>query len=242
MARHPAQGMGKGMAPKVFELFPALARLEAPARDYLSAQLRPVELPAGAALFHPGGLCAAYPFLLSGRVVVRRVARSGREIVLYRVQPGQTCIMSTTCLMTDRAASAEAVAEQDVAALALAPPAFAHLLERSAVFRAFAFGACARRIGDLMARIEEIADTPIDERLAARLLEAAGSGRVVAATHAALAADIGTAREVVSRALKHFSDSGWVRAGRGTIEILRPDALRGMVERDDVTDGHAVTV
>jgi CRP/FNR family transcriptional regulator len=65
---------------------------------------------------------------------------------------------------------------------------------------------------------------------------------VVAATHAALAADIGTAREVVSRALKHFSDSGWVRAGRGTIEILRPEALRRMVERDDVTDGHTIPV
>ena len=227
------------MEPKVFELFPALAGMEPPARDYLAAQLRQVSLPAGAALFHPGGLCAAYPFLVSGRVVVRRIARSGREIVLYRVQPGQTCIMSTTCLMTETAASAEAVAEQEAMALVLPPPAFAQLLAQSAVFRAFAFGACARRIGELMARIEEMADTSIDERLAARLLAAAGPGGVVAATHAALAADIGSAREVVSRAVKHFAQRGWVRAGRGAIAILRPEALRRLADGDDVTDGGA---
>lgn len=224
------------MVGRLFDVFPALARLEPPARAYLEEQVRPVALPAGAALFHPGGLCAAYPFLMQGRVVVRRIARSGREIVLYRVQPGQTCIMSTTCLMTESAASAEAVAEVPVSALALAPPGFAKLLESSAVFRAFAFGACARRIGELMARIEEMADTRIDARLAARLLQAAGDGRVVVATHAALAADIGSAREVVSRTVQGFARRGWVRAGRGSVQILRADALRALADGDDVTD------
>ena len=220
----------------VFEVFPTLAGLEDEARALLLAQLRPMRLPAGGMLFRPGELCAAYPFLVSGRVVVRRIARSGRQIVLYRVEPGQTCIMSTTCLMTSAQASAEAVVEQAAEALALPPAAFARLLERSAGFRAFAFGACARRIGDLMARIEEMADMPIDRRLAARLLAAAGPDGAVRATHAALAADIGSAREVVTRAMGHFAAAGWVRPGRGAAVLLDPAALRALADGDDVTD------
>lgn len=224
------------MHERLFDLFPALAALASPERAELAAQLRPVRLAAGAALFHPGELCAAYPFVIDGRVVVRRIARSGREIVLYRVLPGQTCIMSTTCLMNDTTASAEAVAEADVAALAFPGPAFARLLAQSAVFRRFAFGACARRIGDLMARIEEMADTSIDQRMAARLLALAGPDAVVAVTHAELARDIGSAREVVSRAMKHLAGRGWLRGGRGRIELLAPARLRALADGDEVTD------
>ncbi len=221
---------------RIFELFPALARLEPPARAYLESQIRPARLEPGAGLFHPGDLCATYPFLLSGRLVVRRIARSGREIVLYRVLPGQTCIMSTTCLMTEAHASAEAVAEEAVTAVVLPAAGFAHLLAVSARFRGFAFSACARRIGDLMARIEDMADGSIEQRLAARLLEAADAGGMVARTHAALAADIGSAREVISRALKHFAQRGWVRSQRGQVAILHPAALRGVAVGDEVTD------
>jgi CRP/FNR family transcriptional regulator len=236
------------MDARIFDVFPDLARLEPAARQYLSAQLRPARLAPGAALFHPGGLCTLYPFVLEGRVVVRRIARSGREIVLYRVLPGQTCIMTTTCLIAASAASAEAVAESPVVAQALSPAGFGHLLETSAVFRGFAFGACARRIGDLMARIEEIADTGIDQRLARRLLVAGDGGEgdgIVLATHAMLAADIGSAREVVSRAMKQFAARGWVRAERGRVEILRREAL-GQVAAgaacDEVTDRDSVPV
>jgi CRP/FNR family transcriptional regulator len=229
------------MAQDVFAAFPALAGLEAEARALLAAQARPMRLPAGALLFRPGELCAGYPFLMAGRVVVRRIARSGRQIVLYRVGPGQTCIMSTTCLMTGAQASAEAVVEQPAAALVLAPAGFARLLERSAGFRSFAFGACARRIGDLMARIEEMADIPIDRRLAARLLAVAGPDGTVRATHAALAGDIGTAREVVTRAMGHFAAAGWVRPGRGAAALLDPGALRALADGDDVTDSAAAT-
>ncbi len=224
------------MHTRLFDLFPALARLAPADRDELVARLRPARLAAGAALFRPGEVCAAYPFLLTGRLVVRRIARSGREIVLYRVLPGQTCIMSTTCLMSEAHASAEAVAEADVTGLALPAAGFAHLLDRSAAFRAFAFGACARRIGDLMARIEDMTDGSIEQRLAARLLEAADPAGVVALTHAAIAADIGSAREVVSRAMKLFAARGWVRAGRGRVTILRASALRLLADGDEVTD------
>lgn len=225
------------MTASIFDVFPALAGLEPPARAYLLAHAQAVRLPAGAALFHPGGLCALYPLLLSGRVVVRRLARSGREIVLYRVLPGQTCVMTTTCMITAERASAEAIAETEVDAQGLAPAAFAHLLAISPTFRAFAFGACARRIGDLMARIEEIADTAIDRRLAGRLLAAADGAGVVALTHAALATDIGSAREVVSRTLKLFAAQGWVRAGRGAVHLVEIDALRRLATQgDEVTD------
>ena len=110
---------------------PMLAAVEpdALARAGKTAQI--VTVPAGATVFEPGAACRNYIVVLDGSVKVRLLAPSGREIVLYRVLPGQTCIISTTCLMSEAHASAEAVAEADVTALALPAAGFAHLLDRS---------------------------------------------------------------------------------------------------------------
>jgi len=199
------------VTPALLDRFPALAALDDAARGFLRAHLQPVRLPVGHVLFRPGELCPSFTF--------------GKELLLYRVAPGQTCVMSTACLINPDRYAAEGVTEAPVEALCLAPADFAHLLAESEAFRQFAFGSCAARIGDLMQRIEELADIAVGRRLAERLLALQSPAGHVAATHQALASDIGTAREVVTRALRDFAARGWVRVGRGDVVVLRGEAL-----------------
>lgn len=176
-----------------------LAALEAETRRILGHGTGPRRAPAGTVLFAPGASVEAFVLLLDGTVRVQRVSESGRQIVRYRIEPGESCILTTSCLIGGTAYTAEGVAERDIEAVALPRPLFERALVTSPVFRRFVFDAFARRVADLFHVIDEIAFRRVDLRLADRLLARAGEGSHVAATHQALAEDLGTAREVVSR-------------------------------------------
>jgi CRP/FNR family transcriptional regulator len=216
------------MLDALFAAFPALARLEADARPLLAQGLREACLPAGSVLFADGGACQGFLLLLDGCVRVQKVAETGREIVLYRVEPGQTCVLTTNCLLADDRYGAEGIAETPLRGLMLAPSAFESLLARSAVFRRFVFSAYGSRISDLLMLIEEVAFGRIDVRLSHLLATRADGLGVVCATHHDLAVELGTAREVVSRQLKDFERRGWVTLARGRLRVDDRAALRGL--------------
>lgn len=206
----------------------ALRVLSQPIRDLLLGEGALVNLAKGTVLFRAGDLCRQFPLVLTGSIKVERITPSGREILLYRVRGGETCILTTSCLLASDTYSAQGVVEEDVVALVLSAARFASLLASSAEFRGLVFSAFSARIADLMQRIEEISDIAIDARLAARLLVASSPDGVVTATHQALASEIGTAREVVSRVLKKLERFGLIRITRGTVELLRPEALQAI--------------
>lgn len=208
--------------------FPALEALDAEARRRLEAGLRAVRLPEGSALFAEGGACEAFLLLTAGRVRVCKVAETGREIVLYRVEPGQTCVLTTACLLSEGIYGAEGLAETPVEGFALAPAAFHDLMGTSAAFRRFVFSAYATRVDDLLLLIEEVAFGRIDQRLAALLTGLADASGAVVATHQDLAVELGSAREVVSRQLKDFERRGWVSLARGRVELRDAAALAGL--------------
>jgi CRP/FNR family transcriptional regulator len=186
---------------------------------------QPVSLPPGAPAFRAGSACEHYLLVISGSVRVQQLAESGREIVLYRVHGGETCVLTTACLLAHERYSAEAIAETAVEALALPQRVFDHLIGQSSVFRDFVFNAYASRLTELMVLVQEVAFGRIDARLAQRLLQRRNSDDRVTLTHYELAVELGTAREVISRQLKDFEHRGWVRLERGQIDILEPGAL-----------------
>ncbi|WP_235691911.1 Crp/Fnr family transcriptional regulator [Elioraea tepida] len=196
-----------------------LPMLDPPLGERLAAAGRRVAIPVGTVLFRPGEACDRWLLVLSGSVRVTRTDRAGRTLLLYRVGPGETCILTTTGLIEGVAYDAEAVAETAVEALAVPGEAFLRLLAEEPRFRRFAFAASARRIASLMALVEELAFDELGARLARRLLALAGTDGVVSATHERLAEDLATAREVVSRRLKAFKRSGFVRLARGRIAV-----------------------
>lgn len=210
------------------EAFPALAALEPEASALLCERAQRLTLPRGTVVFQVGSLCQNYLMMLGGSVRVQMVSESGREIVLYRVQRGETCILTTACLMTRGDYSAEGVAETDLDAVALGAATFHELMGRSAVFRDFVFASFGSRLMSMMVLVEEVAFGRIDLRLARFLVDHRDAGGGLDTTHQTLAVELGTAREVVSRQLKEFERRGLVALMRGRIAVRDPNALENL--------------
>ena len=209
--------------------FTGLASLETPIRDILTARAVIVSVPRDTVIFGPGKAPENLLLLLDGTVRVQQTSEQGREIVLYRVHAGESCVLTTACLLAYEDYSAEGIAETDVQAVAIPRTVFDDLISQSKTFRQFVFSAYSRRITDLFVVIEEIAFHRVDIRLAQRLLELAGTDQVIKATHQQMAAELGTAREVISRQLQEFHRRGWVSQTRGTIKINDMSGLRALV-------------
>jgi CRP/FNR family transcriptional regulator len=187
---------------------------------------RVLTLPAGAVVFGPGQPPQNYLLLINGTVRVHQLSESGREIVLYRVQAGESCAMTTACLIGDDVYQAEGVAETPVEAVVLPREAFDEAISKSPEFRRFVFAALSSRMTHLFKLIEEVAFSRIDVRLAQRLLELAGDADRVVMTHQQLASELGTAREVISRQLTEFQRRGLLATARGELTLLNRPALR----------------
>ena len=204
---------------------PAMATLDQATRERLRGLAQSVTAPAGTRLFDEGSPCQAYLFLLSGQVRVQKIGESGREIVLYRVAAGETCVITTACLLGGSNYDVEGIAETAINARIVPAALFRELLAQSASFRDCVFKTFGARISTLLTVIEGVAFGRVDRRLAACLLERAGPQGEVAATHQELANDLGSVREVVSRQLKEFERRGWVKLGRGHLVLASRDAL-----------------
>lgn len=194
--------------------------LDEPGRALLMAHSRSVAAPEGAVLFQPGQPCEELVLLAKGSVRVRMISEQGREIQLYRVTPGETCVMSIACLMGEHVFQAEGIAETDIEGRAVRREAFRELLAVSPAFRDSVLTVQTRRVFDLVGLVDQLAFRHTQTRLAARLVERAGGGLLIQETHQQLALDIGTAREVVSRRLKGLERDGIVRLERGRIQVL----------------------
>jgi CRP/FNR family transcriptional regulator len=184
-------------------------------------------LDSGTVLMRDGDRCSAVPFVISGSIRVFRTADTGREITLYRIQQGQSCIFSSGCVGEVTHFPATAVVESETAAAFLPATVVRRLFDRSAPFRTFVLGQFARRLADIMELVEEVAFRHVDQRLKEWLVEhcpAAGDGdpggKPLKVTHQELADHIGTSREVISRILKDWEDRGSVALARGTIRLL----------------------
>ncbi|MCP5372360.1 MAG: Crp/Fnr family transcriptional regulator [Hyphomicrobiales bacterium] len=209
---------------------PALRGLDPATRAAFLASSQRVRVPAGTVLFQPGAECANYLLVLDGSVRVQMVSEGGREIVLYRVETGETCVLTTSCLLAHETYTAEGVAETAVDALAVPAAVFRRLLADSESFRGFVFAAYGARITNLMMLVEAVAFGRVDLRLAKVLLSRGGGGGRLDITHQELAVELGTAREVVSRQMKEFERRGWVALGRGRVDVLAPDELRRLID------------
>lgn len=190
----------------------------------------PVRAPAGAVLFRPSDPCRGFIALKRGAIRVTLTSAGGREIVLYRVHPGEICLQTFSCLVQHKAYAAEGVAEEDVEALLISPQAFDRLMKEDSAFRAAVLASVAGRFSDFEHVVEALAFTGLEARVAAGLLRLAGEGEDVHATHEVLAAEIGSAREAVSRQLGLFARQGLVTLARGRIELKRRDALSRLAD------------
>jgi CRP/FNR family transcriptional regulator, anaerobic regulatory protein len=216
------------LAERIARTFPALATGSSSLAERIAADGTYRRVPAGAVMFSQHSPCSGFPLLLSGSVRVVQRYPNGRELQLYRVKAGESCLLSGSCLLSDAEYDATGIAEGDVEVVILPAAAFQRLLADDDAFRRHVFASFGSRLAEVMQMVEAVAYQRLDQRLAKLLLDSSNAEGVVRITHQALADGIGSVREMVSRLLRTFEDRGWVRLGRERVVILDRDALAAL--------------
>jgi CRP/FNR family transcriptional regulator len=198
-------------------LFPELEALEPPVKQLMAQYSRIVEAPVGTIGYREGGACGAYVMRLAGQSRVYKMSASGREILLYRVNAGETCVITTTCLLGNSQYPASTIVEEPIRDVIIPAAVFNQMMIDSKVFRTFVMTNYGALISDLIVLLDEVAFHTLDARLAKLLLDAGSNS--VSRTHQQIADELGTAREVVSRQLKRFELKHWISMGRGQVDI-----------------------
>jgi len=194
--------------------------------DRLGAEGTRLEVKDGAQLFAPGAYGEVFLIVRSGIVRVEQTSPSGRTVVLYRVGPNDSCVMTTSCMLSDIPYSGFGYAEGAVTALAIGRDRFTALLARDAEFRGAVFRAFSQRIVELSKVIDDLLLNRMDQKLAQWLLDHSAAETDIHSTHQRIATELGSAREVMSRILKDFERRGWVQLERGAIHLRDRPALR----------------
>ncbi len=205
-------------------LYPSLTGVQ-PGLDAPESGMAPFEVPTDTVLFNENTACQGFPVMLSGEVKVSRSSEDGRSLELYRVVPGELCLVSSACLFRAQPLSAFGITTKPSTLMLIAPDLFRRWLETPA-FRNDVLGLFAERMADLTALIDAVAFHKLDRRLAGALL---GRGQQLNVTHQTLADELGTVREMVTRLLRRFEREGWVHLGREQIQIVNAGALRALV-------------
>ncbi|MBY0577182.1 MAG: Crp/Fnr family transcriptional regulator [Gallionellaceae bacterium] len=212
---------------RLLQQYPMLREMPAAERDSLLASASVMQVPAGTVVFDENQSCQGFPLLLSGSIRVIKAAPNGRELQLYRVVPGESCILTSSCLLGHTRYQARGVSETELEMILLPAASFQTLFSKHEAFRDYVFHLFSERLTDLMQLVSAVAFQKLDQRLA-RLLT--GKPRPIHTTHQALADELGCAREIVSRLLKGFSEQGWIRLGREQIEITDAPSLKKFAE------------
>ena len=192
----------------------------------LKAAAKLVSFPANSQIFRAGALCEQYILVQSGRIRVQQVSATGREILLYRIGPGESCILTTACLFNGQAYPAMGITETAVHVIIFPQNRFHDAIANCAIFRNFVFRAYGDRLTELFSLVEEVVFTRLDIRLARLLLHMDAENGILNITHQAIAAELGSAREVVSRILRSFAECGWIQRQHRQILLLDIEALR----------------
>lgn len=187
------------------------------------------DIPAGTTLYRPGDSMPSFLLLGGGVIRVFKASEDGREITLYNVGSHECCTINVLCLLTARPAPASACVEETVRALVYPRADFMEWFATQPTMRDLVLGHMADRVHTMMGLVEEVAFHKLDQRLAAYLLSASDGNGALELTHEAVAMDLGSVREVVSRILKNFESASLVELGRGRITVVDRTGLQAMV-------------
>jgi CRP/FNR family transcriptional regulator len=206
-------------AAQFLNVFPVFQKSPKELVEGILSSGRPVAFKSKAVLYSEGDGCQGIGFLMSGEIRVFKAGVRGREITLYEIFPGETCILNASCILAGRSYPANAAALSDGEALFIPEAVFRRLISEHDDLRKFIFRLFSSRMASIVELIDEVVFAKMDDRLENYLLEKSENDRLYF-SHQTIADDLGTSREVVSRLLKDFEKKGKVRLGRNLIEIL----------------------
>jgi CRP/FNR family transcriptional regulator len=210
----------------LLKIYPVLSGVDQEPLAQALSNASLVTFKEGTQIFDELQTCNAFPFILSGKIRVYKQSVNGRELSLYTVFPGDACVITAGCLLADEPYNASGLAKADSNLVMMRSSDFENLLG-SRLFREYIFSLFSRRIVELMQLVEEVAFHKVDRRLAALLLQ---RGRTIHVSHQELANELGTVREMITRVLKSFSDTGLIALRRGQIDVLDESALKHILD------------
>ena len=220
--------MGRAMFEKIFsEIFPFWAEISENEKEYICNNSLALSYPAGTHI-HDGNGCSGVFMVRSGSLRVYMLSEEGKEITLYRLHEGDMCMLSASCVIEAITFDVHIDAEENSECYVINGGAFSAVSERNPQIKIFALETAVTRFSDVMWVMQQILFMSMDKRLAIFLLdEAARTGSdSIKLTHEQIAKYMGSAREVVSRMLKYFSNEGMVEASRKGILLLDKKRLR----------------
>lgn len=225
--------LGKAEITQLDHLFPVLRQLTSSERQIIHEYGQMIDLPAGQMLMQQGQQCQHIPFVMTGSLRVYKLSPNGREMTLYRIGPGDTCLQSIACRMLGEDFPALAQVEVKSRLFMLPAVNYHDILGIQPFWKDFLILTLYRHLTETMETLEAVAFSRTDRRLASWLLaHRQAPGAFVSSTHEAIAVELGTAREVVSRLLGDLQNKGAVQLGRGKIKILQPQLLEDLSEGD----------
>ncbi len=172
-----------------------------------------------------GDRCGHLPFVIEGIVRVYKLGETGRELTLYRIHSGESCILTASCILSNQNFPANAKVEEQVRAIGIPADILLDWTERYEVWRRFVFSMMSNRLEDIIELVDAVTFKRLDLRLAGYILDKTIDRSTLLLTHQELAAEIGSAREVVSRVLKDFEHRGLVKLERGKIQLINRSQL-----------------
>jgi len=182
-------------------------------------------IPAGRDVFVEGDRVQAIALLISGVVRVYKIGETGREITLYRFGLGESCILTANAILSEQSFPAVATVEKDAEAIMIPSDKFRAWVNRYDLWRGFVFDLLSQRLSSVMEIVDEVAFRRMDVRVAALIRTRCQVRNPTRITHQEIAAELGSSREVISRILEDFAGRGFIRAGRGEIEVLDFESL-----------------
>jgi CRP/FNR family transcriptional regulator len=212
--------------------YPQLAAIKDPAWLEAIQHLAAVTVPGGTQAYVPGDECRNFLLLLSGNIRIYASGRGGREIVLYRIQPGEFCILSLVSFMQGSSFPANAVTENQVQALVMDRAIFSRAMKNSPALCDIMMMELSHRFLEVINRVQELAFEPLDLRMANLLCRRfrEENGATIEITHNQLAQELGTTREVASRMLKDLERGSYINLSRGSVSLHDDDAIGRMYQ------------
>lgn len=202
------------MNESLYELFPFFRNIDCD-ESFIKKTI-----PKGVKIFDEGDMCGGVPFILKGTVRVCKVGKTGKEMNIYRVSSGDTCILTVTCVLSNSPYPLTAIAEEEVETVIVPYEIFKNLMIISLPFQEYIYKLIITRYQELLTLIDETIFHSTDERIVRFLIKhTKKDGDVIETTHDKIGIEIGTAREVVSRFLKELERKNWIQLARGKIVV-----------------------
>lgn len=200
-------------------------------KEFLERNSAIRSFPKGSFLKGPNESCLGMIYVISGSIRALMVSEEGREVTIFSLDPGDCCILSASCVLTQVSFLTELIATQQTQVLIVNTGAYSKLMEQNIDVKCFSYELATQRSSSVISALQEIIFYRFEQRLARFLLnksEKTGSDEIVM-TKEAISQEVNTAREVVSRTLRQFADSGLVRMDQKTITLTDKDGLREII-------------